>query len=44
MLIDFMESVESGVKNQCYIDEILESAKLLEYLYRSSDKKQEVSF
>ncbi|MBR6762874.1 MAG: Gfo/Idh/MocA family oxidoreductase [Clostridia bacterium] len=42
--IAFMESVESGVKNQCYIDEILESAKLLEYLYRSSDKKQEVSF
>lgn len=42
--IGFMESIDTGVKNQCNIDEILESAKLLDYLYRSSEKKQEISF
>ena len=42
--IGFMESIDTGGKNQCNIDEILESAKLLDYLYRSSEKKQEISF
>ena len=32
------------ISEQPYDDEILESAKLLDYLYRSSEKKQEISF
>ncbi len=40
----FIESVKSGVKNRSHIDNILESAKLLDYLYQSADKKQEISF
>jgi len=39
----FIESVVTGVKNRSHIDNILESAKLLEYLYKSADLKQEVS-
>ncbi|MBR6533090.1 MAG: Gfo/Idh/MocA family oxidoreductase [Clostridia bacterium] len=42
--VAFVESVKTGVKNRAYIDNILESAKLLDALYESSDKKAEVSF
>ena len=40
----FIESYKSGVKNQAYIDNILESAKVLDALYESSEKKTEISF
>ena len=40
----FIESYKSGVKNQAYIDNILESAKVLDALYESSAKKTEISF
>ena len=40
----FIESFKSGVKNQAYIDNILESAKVLDALYESSEKKMEISF
>lgn len=42
--VAFVESIKTGVKNRAYIDNILESAKLLDALYESSDKKAEVSF
>ena len=38
----FVESVVTGVKNRSHIDNILESAKLLDTLYASADKKGEV--
>ena len=38
----FVESVITGVKNRSHIDNILESAKLLDTLYASADKKSEV--
>ena len=38
----FVESVETGVKSRSHIDNILESAKLLDTLYASSEKKCEV--
>lgn len=40
----FIESYKSGVKNQAYIDNILESAKVLDALYESSEKKTEISY
>ena len=40
----FLESIESGVKDKNNIENILESMKLLESLYKSSDDKKEVSF
>lgn len=40
----FIESITTGEKNRSHIDNILESAKLLDALYESSDKKCEVSF
>ena len=40
----FIESVNSGVKGRCHIDNILESAKLLDGLYASAEKKQEIVF
>ncbi len=40
----FIESVRTGVKGRCHIDNILESAKLLDGLYASAEKKQEVAF
>ena len=40
----FIESITTGKKNRNYIDNILESAKLLDALYKSSDKKGEVVF
>lgn len=38
----FIESIETGVKNRSYIDNILESMKLLDALYKSADKKEEI--
>ncbi len=40
----FLESVESGVKNKNHIDNILESAKLLDALYASAEAKKEIVF
>ncbi len=40
----FIESFKSGVKNRANIDNILESAKVLDALYESDAKKQEISF
>ena len=40
----FIEAVVSGVKNRSHIDNILESAKLLDALYQSSNQKSEVVF
>ena len=40
----FIESVKSGVKDKNNIEYILESAKLLDTLYRSSEEKKEISF
>ncbi len=39
---DFLASIDSGVKNKNNIDNILESAKLLDYLYQSAEKKGEI--
>ena len=39
----FVESIETGVKNRNYIDNILESMKLLDVLYQSADKREEIS-
>ena len=41
---DFLASIDSGVKNKNHIDNILESAKLLDYLYQSAEKKGEIKF
>ena len=40
----FLESCQTGVKNRSNIDNVLESAKLLDALYRSADKKEEIKF
>lgn len=40
----FAESIETGVKTRSYIDNILESMKLLDALYASADAKKEVDF
>ena len=40
--ISFIESIKSGVKNRSHIDNILESAKLLDALYASAEKGNEV--
>lgn len=40
----FIESVETGVKNKSNITEILESMKLLDSLYKSSEGKKEINF
>ncbi len=40
----FIESYQSGVKNRSNIQNILESAKVLDALYASSDKKKELIF
>ncbi|MBR6740348.1 MAG: Gfo/Idh/MocA family oxidoreductase [Clostridia bacterium] len=39
---DFIKSVNSGVKNRNNIENILESAKLLDYLYRSAEVSKEI--
>lgn len=38
----FLDSIDSGVKDKNHIDYVLESARLLELLYESSDKNEEV--
>ncbi len=40
----FVESVRTGIKDRNNIENILESAKLLDALYESAEKKGEVSF
>lgn len=40
----FIESITTGEKNRCYIDRILESAKLLDALYQSAEIKSEIKF
>lgn len=40
---DFIKSTVTGVKTRSHIDNVLESAKLLDYLYRSADKREEVT-
>ena len=42
--IDFVRCLETGEKNRNYIDNILESAKLLDYLYQSAEQHREISF
>ena len=42
--VAFIDAVNSGVRTRNYIDNILESAKLLDGLYASSDKKQEIKY
>ena len=41
---DFFNSIESGVKNKNNIDNILESMKLLDYLYKSAEIGKEIQF
>lgn len=41
---DFIRCLETGEKNRCYIDNILETMKLLSALYESSEKKEEIRF
>ena len=38
----FFEEIATGEKNRNYIDEILESAKLLDVLYRSAEQREEI--
>ena len=40
----FLESTLTGVKTKTHIDNILESAKLLDALYASAEQKKEISF
>ena len=40
----FIDSVNTGVKNKNHIDNVLESMKLLDALYASADKKEEIKF
>ena len=40
----FLESIDTGVKTKSHIDSILESAKLLDYLYQSAEKRGEIKF
>lgn len=42
--IAFIESTQTGVKNRSHIDNILESAKLLDGLYASAEQKKEISY
>ena len=41
--IDFIRSITTGEKNRNHIDNILESAKLLDVLYQSAQSKSEVA-
>lgn len=41
--VGFIESANSGIKNRSNIENILESAKLLDMLYASSEAKKELS-
>ena len=42
--IAFINSIETGIKDKNNIEYVLESAKLLDALYESSEKKSEVKF
>ena len=42
--IAFIEAIDKGEKDRNYIDNILESAKLLDTLYKSAELKEEVRF
>jgi len=42
--IAFVESLYTGEKTRSHIDNILESAKLLDALYQSAEIKKEISF
>lgn len=42
--VSFVEAIKTGVKNRAHIENILESAKLLDALYESSEKQAEVAF
>ena len=39
----FLESVKTGKKNRNYIDNVLETAKLLDALYRYAEKREEIT-
>ncbi len=41
--IAFLESIDTGIKNRGHIDNILESAKLLDCLYASAAQKKEIA-
>jgi len=38
----FFEAIDSGVKSRAHIDNVLESAKLIDALYASAQKRREV--
>ncbi|MBE6612396.1 MAG: Gfo/Idh/MocA family oxidoreductase [Ruminococcaceae bacterium] len=40
---DFLKSIETGVKNRNNVDNILESMKLLDALYKSAEEKREIA-
>lgn len=42
--VAFIESISTGVKDKNNIDNILESAKLLDALYESAESKREIAF
>lgn len=39
----FVESITTGVKTRSHIDNVLESAKFLDYLYQSADVRKEIA-
>ena len=41
--IAFVESINSGIKARSHIDNVLETAKLLDALYQSAEKKAEIT-
>ncbi len=42
--IAFIEAVNTGVKTKNYVDGVLETMKLLDALYQSSDRKEEMKY
>ena len=42
--VAFIDSIKTGVKDKNNIENVLESAKLLDALYSSADKKKEIEF
>ena len=40
----FIQSIETGVKDKNNVENILESMKLLDALYRSAEQKGEIKF
>ena len=38
----FIESITTGVKTRSHIDNVLESAKVLDYLYQSAEQGKEI--